>query len=82
MPQNRTSYVILASTLAIIALFFLQVRWMRASHELIEEQFNQKVRMALCFAVESLGESDLNQNSAPSCSPAVSYTHLTLPTKA
>ncbi len=69
MPQNRTTYVIVASTLALIALFFLQVRWMKASHDLIEQQFNQKVRMALCFAVESLGEKDPTQNSAPTCSP-------------
>ena len=60
MKLNRTTYVIGASTLALIALFILQVKWMSESRALIEQQFDQKVRMALCFAVESLKGTKIN----------------------
>ncbi len=60
MKLNRTTYVIGASTLALIALFILQVKWMSESRDLIEQQFDQKVRMALCFAVESLNGTKIN----------------------
>ena len=60
MKFNRTTYVIGASTLALIALFVFQVKWMSDSRNLIEQQFDQKVRMALCFAVESLNGTKIN----------------------
>jgi len=63
MPQNRTTYVIIASTIALIALFFLQVSWMMESRDLIEEQFDQKVRMALCLAAETLDKDGVDQDS-------------------
>ena len=51
---DKIIYVIWAASLALIALFVLQVQWMMNSHDLIEEQFDQKVRMALCSTIESL----------------------------
>ncbi|MEM8908008.1 MAG: HAMP domain-containing sensor histidine kinase, partial [Bacteroidota bacterium] len=70
LPSNRISFVIIASTLALVALVVLQVRWMIDSKALIEDQFDQKVRMALCSAVESLNRSqDPDQAQLPGCSP-------------
>lgn len=51
-----------ASCLALILLLLFQVNWLRHSRKLIEEQFDQKVTMALCSAVESL---EAAQNNAP-----------------
>jgi len=65
MKFNRTTYVIGASTIALIALFILQVKWLSESRDLIEQQFDQKVRMALCFAVESLNGTKIN------CDPGI-----------
>ena len=73
MKFNRTTYVIGASTLALIALFFLQAKWMSDSRNLIEQQFDQKVRMALCFAIESLNGTKINCDpSKDSCLPVES----------
>ena len=53
MKPNSTLYVIAASTLALIALIAFQVKWMSDSHRLIEEQFDEKVHLALCYAVSN-----------------------------
>jgi len=53
MRPNSTFYVILASTLALIALIAFQVKWLSDSHRLIEEQFDEKVNLALCYAVSN-----------------------------
>lgn len=55
--MNRVTLVIAASTLAIIALVFFQVRWLRQSQALMEEQFNNRVKMALCSAIERIDPS-------------------------
>ena len=54
MNFSKINPILLASTLAVIALIFIQVRWMQKSHDLLEEQFNNRVKTALCSAVESL----------------------------
>ncbi|MEM6964462.1 MAG: HAMP domain-containing sensor histidine kinase [Bacteroidota bacterium] len=54
MQINRTLYVIVASSIALIALMALQVKWLDDSKNLIEEQFDEKVRLALCFAVSNM----------------------------
>ena len=54
--QNQINWILAASTLAVIGLLMLQVQWMRHSKKLIEEQFNNKVSMAMCMAVTSLGD--------------------------
>ena len=70
--NNRISYIIIASALALVALVFLQVSWINDSKSLIEEQFEQKVRMALCSAVEDLNRHanpNPGEATVPSCSP-------------
>ena len=52
--MNRITVVITASTVALIALIVFQVQWMRNSRDLIEELFDNRVKMALCAAIESV----------------------------
>ncbi|MBK7871319.1 MAG: hypothetical protein IPJ74_11910 [Saprospiraceae bacterium] len=54
MNINKTVWLVGASCLALILLILFQVNWLRHSRKLIEEQFDQKVTMAICSAVESL----------------------------
>ena len=57
MKINKLPFIIVASTIALIALIIFQVNWVRQSGNLLEEQFNQKVSMALCYAVEDLSKN-------------------------
>ncbi len=78
MRFNNIQLIIGSSTIALIALFTFQVRWLVQAKDLIETNFDQKVRMALCYAVESLGADveesteaiapHLNVNSLSVCS--------------
>jgi len=56
--MNKTNIIIGSAFLALIALFAFQTKWMTDSRNLIEEQFNQKVNMALTYAVGILDEKD------------------------
>ncbi|MCB9298616.1 MAG: HAMP domain-containing histidine kinase [Lewinellaceae bacterium] len=67
MKVDKIPLVIGASCLALIALVLFQVRWMQHSRVLLEEQFNNKVAMALCSAVESLMEDPAGQEARRSC---------------
>lgn len=69
MRINNISLVIGAATLALIALVFFQVKWMMQSRDLIEEQFNNKVNMALCAAVQSVASAEECAQLKKSCSP-------------
>ena len=74
MPKNRTLYVMVASTLALLALILFQVQWMTNSRQLIEEQFNQKVRLALCSAVDNVNTKNLRCSpSTNTCAPVEPY---------
>lgn len=42
--------------MALIGLVYFQSKWLNQARNLIEEQFNQKVSMALCMAVTDLSE--------------------------
>ena len=53
---NKVNAVIAGATLALIALVLLQAHWLLHSKNLIEEQFNQKVSMAVSMAITDLGE--------------------------
>ena len=53
---NKVNAVIAGATLALIALVLLQAQWLLHSKNLIEEQFNQKLSMAMCMAITDLGE--------------------------
>ena len=46
----------------------MQVKWMQKSVELVEEQFDQKVSMALCMAVDQISETEEKTNLKVSCS--------------
>ncbi len=46
----------------------MQVKWMQKSVELVEEQFDQKVSMALCMAVNQISETEEKTNLKVSCS--------------
>jgi two-component system phosphate regulon sensor histidine kinase PhoR len=76
--MNRTKIVIAASSLALLALIAFQVKWMTDSRHLIEEQFNQKVTMAMCYAVDLLGEEQFvatcKANSETCVTPALDNT--------
>ena len=56
---NRIKTLTIASALAMIALIALQSKWLLHSKNLIEEQFNQKVSMALSMAVTELGHGEI-----------------------
>ncbi len=57
MVFNKVNTIMIASTIAVIALIIIQIQWMRQSHDLIEEAFNHRVKMALCSAVENLDDN-------------------------
>ena len=70
MKFNWITTLIIASALAILTLIAFQVRWIQHSQTLLEEQFNQRVNMALCNTVEKLaGEEKCSQVMQASCSP-------------
>ncbi|NRB49087.1 MAG: HAMP domain-containing histidine kinase [Saprospiraceae bacterium] len=54
---NYGWWIIGASTVALTALIFFQLRWIKHSTELLEEQFSHRVDMALCSAVEQMADS-------------------------
>lgn len=58
MFNNRIPYFVLASAIALISLFVIQVKWMQKSTALVEEQFDQKVSMALCRAVDEISKTE------------------------
>ena len=51
MRDRTTIYLIIASGLAMAVLILFQVSWMRHSQDMLEEQFNEKVEVALSRAV-------------------------------
>lgn len=70
MQSSRTSYVIAASTIVLIALIGFQVKWLTDSQRLIEEQFDEKVRLALCYAAGNIIVEPLTKcNVSPEASP-------------
>lgn len=67
MKINHIAWLIGASALAILALIGIQVNWMRQSRQLIEEQFNNRVNMALCSTVEKMAESQTCSEELRTC---------------
>ncbi|MBR9921502.1 MAG: HAMP domain-containing histidine kinase [Bacteroidetes bacterium] len=55
---NKPGQIILAAALAIILLLLFQINWLKKSQKLVEEQFDQKVTMALCSAIDELGNKE------------------------
>lgn len=58
MNFNRTSWIVATGCLALILLIFFQVNWLQHSRRLIEQQFDQKVTMAICSAIDELSRRD------------------------
>jgi hypothetical protein len=61
--MQKVYWLIASAAITMILLISLQVYWMNKSKELIEEQFTNKVSMALCSAVDKLSKT-------PACSEA------------
>lgn len=58
MQQRTSSYLVVASAIAMAALLFVQVIWLRHSQGLMEEQFQTNVNTALCSAVATLAKDE------------------------
>jgi len=67
MKINYITWLIVASALAILALIGIQVRWMQQSRELLEEQFTNRVNMALCSTVENLANDPDHAEEIRAC---------------
>jgi two-component system, OmpR family, phosphate regulon sensor histidine kinase PhoR len=67
MKMNRINGLIAASALAIVALLGFQISWMRHSRKLLEEQFKNRVTMALCSTVEVLANDKICSEEIKSC---------------
>ncbi len=77
MRFNKISRIIAASAIALILLILFQIKWMLHSRDLIEEQFNQKVDMAMCSAVEETSRKCGTDSSAiAGCLPGLEDTWL------
>ena len=66
---SNVRLIIGASSIAVMALVFLQVRWLVQAKNLIEADFEQKVQMALCYAVEKSSSKDFAFNALTVCQP-------------
>lgn len=58
MQQRTSSYLVVASAIAMAALLIVQVIWLRHSQSLMEEQFQTNVNTALCSAVATLAKDE------------------------
>jgi two-component system phosphate regulon sensor histidine kinase PhoR len=67
MNNNYSAWLIGAAALAILALIGFQVRWMNYSRTLLEEQFNNRVNMALCSTVEKLANDSTSSEELRAC---------------
>ncbi len=69
--MNKTNLFIVISALALIALVLFQVNWYRHSQGLLEEQFDSTVNMAMCLAVQNIGQckepEGEKEGAAPGC---------------
>lgn len=70
MRFNKTTWLVAASCLAMLLLILFQVSWLQHSRRLIEEQFDQKVTMALCSAVEDLSREQSGDVTIQGCNMA------------
>ena len=65
MHINKVRTIIIAAALGLMALVIFQLIWMQHSRNLIEEDFEQKVKMALCSAMDCLNGN--NKANGSSC---------------
>jgi two-component system, OmpR family, phosphate regulon sensor histidine kinase PhoR len=67
MKTNRIKIVIVASCLALLGLIAIQVRWMNYSRQLLDEQFEHRVDMALCNAVTTTAQEPQKSTVGMTC---------------
>lgn len=76
MLQQRSGWLVLIAAVALISLILMQVSWLSYSRQLLVEQFDQKVTMALNDAVATInatlpppapGGSGLTCQKMPGC---------------
>jgi len=65
MKALKVPHLIAIAALCWVVLICIQAKWIGDSRNLIEEQFDQKVSLALCAAVSSLDSSTVKACSAP-----------------
>lgn len=63
MRYSTSTYLVLASALAMGILIAFQVAWLRQSQQLVEEQFQTKVNTALSSTVACLAQDASSQES-------------------
>lgn len=68
LDSDRSFYFILASILTLFLLLYIQVYWLKQSKAFIEQQFDNKVSMALCGAVEDFSNSNVGISVQSECS--------------
>lgn len=79
LKTRQIPLLITACALGMLALIIFQVSWMNHSRRLLNEQFNNRVNMALCSSVEKMAENQAcssqirsacctQESSQPSCS--------------
>lgn len=66
--NQRIPLFVLISAIALVALFIIQFQWMQKSTALVEEQFDQKVSMALCRAVDQISQTEETNQFKSRCS--------------
>lgn len=65
--NKRIPFFVLVSAIALVSLFVIQVKWMQKSTALVEEQFDQKVSMALCMAVDQISLTEETNEFKSKC---------------
>lgn len=68
--NKRIPFFVLISAIALVSLFVIQFKWMQKSVALAEEQFDQKVSMALCMAVDQISLTEETNKFKSTCSVA------------
>lgn len=70
MRYATSTYLVLASVIAMAVLIAIQVAWLRQSQQLIEEQFQTNVNTALCSTVQTMAQQEGAQESfSEACLP-------------
>ncbi|GJM33297.1 MAG: hypothetical protein DHS20C18_22980 [Saprospiraceae bacterium] len=79
MKAYSIKLLIGASIVALIALLYFQIKWMDHSRHLMEEQFKNRVQMALCSAVEKAANNTDCQALRASCGLSTNQATCRLP---
>ncbi|MFT6963525.1 MAG: hypothetical protein ACJAWV_003262, partial [Flammeovirgaceae bacterium] len=54
--SKKLQYIIAFSAFAVIGLVILQINWVNHAAKLREDQFDHRVNMALCSAIDKISE--------------------------